>query len=110
MQSPVVQFGERGARAGNSFLNEMDRAQSRHQNQTRDINSAQQNAGTDFAHRSDQQCFAENVTDPSAGTLNVVGVLPALQMPRLPLKETRTRCDEENDPRQSRNQAQVHVK
>src|SRR5437773_9671438 len=88
----------------------MDRAQPSHQDQTRDVNAAEQNAGTDFAHRSNQQCLPEQITDPSAGTLNVVGVPPALQMPRLPLKQTRTRRDEENDPRQPRHQRRKSMK
>src|SRR6266487_161966 len=91
------------------LLDEMDRPQPGHQDQTGDINCAEENDRPDFAHRSEEQCFAENVADPSARTLNVESQPPASKVTRLQLKQTCAGRDEENNPRQSRDQAQVRV-
>src|SRR5207248_5599695 len=105
--SPVVQFGKHVARAGNGLVDEMNRPQSSHQDQTGDVNSTKQNDRPDFAHRSEEQCLAENIADPSTGPLNVERQSPAAEMTGLQLEQACARRDEENDPWQPRDQAQV---
>ena len=88
----------------------MNRPEPGHQNQTRDINCAEQNDRPDLAHRSEQKRLSEKETNPSAWTGNIESVLPTLQVGGLELKQTSARRDEENGPWQSGDQPQVRVK
>ena len=110
MQSPFVKFSEHVTRAGSGLLNKMNWAQSSHQNQTGDVNSAQENDRAHFAHRSEQQRLAKNKTNPAAGPLNVKCALPTLEVARLQLKQTCARRDEENAPWKPRDQSQLRLK
>src|SRR5260370_17992446 len=109
MQSPFAQFRDAATRARDGWPDEMNRAQTSHENERREINSAGQNERTDFAHRI-QQDFSQIVTELAAGTLNVKGQSPALQVTRLQLQQTCARCDEQNNPANPPCHAQTRMK
>ena len=66
-----------------------------------EINSAEKNDRTDFAHRSEQQSFSEKVTNPAARALDVESASPTVQMLRLQLQQARAGSDEEDNPAES---------
>src|SRR5438132_14041704 len=99
--------------ADNIHANKKDRTQSSHQNQRRSIESNQENNRADLAESAAEQTvmfIGEAIANPAARSLNIEGGMPAAQMVRLHMQQTRTRHDKENDPRQSPRHAKARVK
>src|SRR5262249_2356612 len=93
--------------------NNMNRAESGHENQRRGVNSDQYDKRADLTKSVAEQTvmfIGETVADPPARPLNVEGSMPATQMVRLHMQQACARHDKKNDPRQSPLHAQAGVK
>src|SRR2546423_2599803 len=86
----------------------MHRAQTRHQNQTRQVNAAEDDDRA-LSHRVTEDMTPEEITDPATGAFDLKDTSPVVQKPRLQMQETRARRNEKNDPAQAATHFQFAV-
>jgi hypothetical protein len=87
----------------------MNRAEPGHENQARQVNSAEHNRRAS-AHRGTKNVTAERITNPSPGALLIKKAGPIPQKPMLQTEKAGTGDKEEKDPTDSPANSQVRAK
>jgi hypothetical protein len=112
--APFVQLCYAPARQIDHLANKMNRAQTRNQNQRGQINCDNEKYRTDRPESGRKKAamfIRQAITDETARSLNVHRHFPPEQMADPPrLIETRSRDEEQNDPRDSDRHTQSRIK